>query len=502
MTASLFTNSQIFGSSMEILAPNPNHLDCAKLEATHSSKSEKFVTEYALEVKSYIEKLASKHEWAKILLSDFDAHQKNSDISPNILWHLILRAQAGQSVGRISLKEQMFFKIIAPLGDFMAEFLEKNAWKTEETSTPIINKFMRFSPNLTMTSPMYDLDNAPVSKEIQVRPILNKAFLQHKELLKSIIHEEYLTAIPQFLSTRPLNAHGVEDISPLGFTLHDLTHGLFNQRRLIMKVCLDKGYPSGGVTHYPPAHNQLISENLEKLLEALDPDTIPEHKKHLEGFFLLTHELFSSFRPVFSQNTFSSVLASMKTEQYFPTLDEYLLLTNIGEDPVKHETIYEALMPKFPPEYKLESEISSLFIKIAVRNQSGEIRSKLLIQTLYYLYDEAMDNLKDIEKIEGTLGLELKLGFNPLDPINGDKEKAMNLINAINTKRSEYVNGFLDWAIEEAKNKHDALYQERLNQIHQQYYPAHYQERLNQMQADMEEAQSGNLKAEQEPIHK
>lgn len=180
MSAALFINTPLWSS--DIIAPSTT-MEPAPLDIESLS----FVREYTPKVKSYLaqikpclEKLESEHGLISTLLTDIEKPQ-----TPNTLWHLILRAQAAQSVGRISPQEFAFYQTLKPLDQFVEKLLHQNAWATKETSEPVIDEFMKFTPNLTMVKDMNNSSGVPVPQDIKLIPCLNTAFLKPREILKA-----------------------------------------------------------------------------------------------------------------------------------------------------------------------------------------------------------------------------------------------------------------------------------------------------------------------------
>ena len=422
---------------------------------------------YAGKVQAYLSSLT--FDGKEELLENLAVSVRRNKISPLSLSIFILKAQALQS-SNISSYERDFFDHLSPLGQLMnlslmdsdASFSDliltgrnlKSALKHNPHASNV-NIFTHQYPSIqNISHEVFSRFHEEIESRLSPRtffPVLGKGFLGYHYLIENLIHKRYPIAVPKPSSS--LSAHGIKEMSPLGFTIHDIAHIILDGRMHflseygagLLKELIESGIhykkASPIVIERVVAEDALLTQTLASFLKNLDEavvsGTIEEitYKKSLYGFFFMMHEVPHFFSlllktptlpeifqkvkiiTVGSQNSamsFNPLTTSHKTGEspfedfeiqkrlftYFEEFKPFMLNSSSIYPDISNETFRTDNIDEF------EVKRSSFSVDLTVTLKSGE-KVYFAIPTLYQTYTNTMHSLKPLDTIETIEGIGL-----------------------------------------------------------------------------------------------
>ena len=389
-------------------------------------------------------------------------------VSPPLLSIFALISQGLQSQN-ISDYEKDFFAHLAPLDQLMNSILLEQdsltpdflitgrAFKsifTKNSHASNLNIFVHPYRSLENVSyEVFDRFRKDLESSLYPRtflPVLGKGFLGYHFLIENIIQKRFPIAVPK--PSDKLSAHGIEKMSPLGFTLHDLAH-IFLDGRMhflsehglnlfeeLIKSGINYKAASPVVIKRVVAEDNLLTETLASFLKKLDEAVLLEkitdtdYKKSLYGFFFMMHEVPQVFGPLLNTPTLAEIFGKIESLEQAPdvlkTLNPLNTLHTDGSCPFNDVEIQDKLSSNFedlkkfminasaiyPPSQEdfatsnidtFEVKRSNFTIDLTVTLQNGAKRY-FSIPTLYQHYTNMMHSFSSLNAIEpfGEINLE------------------------------------------------------------------------------------------------
>ncbi len=281
------------------------------------------------------------------IIRDLEQMIRDGETSGAELWNALLRIQAAQSTN-ISSEEKALFSHLAGLGEAIQALTQDDAWKSKRSMSvnifAALNTPSKFAQRLSQIHPYHTFSSSPethhkafeffqrkLALELQsmlsIVPVLERGFVGFHFLIENLINDSFPIAFPS--ASSKLSAHGIEGLSPLGFTLHDLAHiELYGKRAALSKYgamlfqkMVDDKVPYQKATEIAISRvieaERLLKTMLTRALETIDQKAFSgemsatDYAKALHGYFYLLHENPLFFSPLFECETFSDLLVKM-----------------------------------------------------------------------------------------------------------------------------------------------------------------------------------------------